>query len=52
MVDTAVKRHIALRNLFRLIGSGIDRPLERRMKDIPNNTALSVRPLKLQCAHR
>jgi hypothetical protein len=44
-VDTAVNRQRALRNLFRLIGSGIDSPLERKMNEIPNNTALSVRPL-------
>jgi len=45
IVDTAVRRQIPLRSLFRLIGSGIDRPLERRISEIPNSTALSVRPL-------
>ena len=44
-VDTVVRRQIALRNLLRLIGSGIDKPLERRMNEIPNSTAESVRPL-------
>jgi len=46
-VDIAVKRQIALRNLFRLIGSGIDNPLERKMKELPNNTDLSVHPLSI-----
>ena len=44
-VDTAVRRQIALRNLFRLIGLGIDSPLECRVKEMPDSTALSVRPL-------
>ncbi|RZK30030.1 MAG: rod shape-determining protein MreC, partial [Hymenobacter sp.] len=38
-VDTAVSRAIAFRNLLLLIGSGIERPAERSIREIESKTA-------------
>jgi hypothetical protein len=38
-VATAVRRAMAFLNLFRLIGSGIDRPADRSISEIENKTS-------------
>jgi len=52
IVDTAVNSPIALRSLFRLIGSGIDKPLDRRISEMPNKTVSSTLVIRRRLTYR